>query len=307
MDFDMNEAGKAMLRNYVNIARPMEEMFSVKGKVAVVTGATSGLGFNIALRLLQGGANVVISGSSQVKGDYTIPILAEAGYGSDRVVFCRTNVAREEEVENLIRTADETFGSIDIYVNSAAIWSYAHIYDMPADEFRRVMDINVNGAFLCIKHVSKYMIAHGVKGKITLISSNAAWLPYPVFGGYPHYTASKGGVNALAIEAAKELKRFGIMVNVVAPGGMVTAGASGNMCAKDLSEEKQEEFYEELMVWQSDGTQPVDSVAIVAYAMSTPMSDGMTGEIVVADGGMSHNIVKYQPAIDQYPEESDQQ
>lgn len=303
MGFDMNGANIAMLKGYINAARPIEEMFSVKGKVAVVTGATSGLGFNIALRLLQGGANVVIAGSSQEKGAYTIPLLEEAGYGADRVVFCRTNVAKEEDIENLVQTADAAFGSIDIFVNSAAIWSYAHIYDLPAEEFRRVIDVNISGAFLGIKHISKYMIEHKINGKITLISSNAAWLPYPVFGGYPHYTASKGGVNALAIEAAKELKRFGIMVNVVAPGGMVTAGASGNMCAKDLPEEKQDEFYEELMVWQTDGTQPVDEIAIVAYAMSTPMSDGMTGEIVVADAGMSHNIVKYQAAMEQYPEE----
>ena len=209
-------------------------------------------------------------------------------------------------MEQLIKTADETFGSLDIFVNSAAVWSYAHIYDLPADEFRRVLDVNVSGAFLGIKHVSRYMIEHEIEGKITLISSNAAWLPYPVFGGYPHYASSKGGVNALAIEAAKELKRFGIMVNVVAPGGMVTAGASTNMCAKELPEEKQDEFYEELMVWQSDAQQPVDTVAIVAYAMSTPMSDGITGEIVVADWGMSHNIVKFQPSIEQYPEETEQ-
>lgn len=305
MGYDVNAANIAMLKGYISSARPMEEMFSVKGKVAVVTGATSGLGFNIALRLLQGGANVVIAGSSQVKGDYTLPILEEAGFGSDRVVFCRTNVAEETDMEHLIQTADEKFGSLDIFVNSAAVWSYAHIYDLPAVEFRRVLDVNVSGAFLGIKHVSKYMIEHKIEGKITLISSNAAWLPYPVFGGYPHYASSKGGVNALAIEAAKELKRFGIMVNVVAPGGMVTAGASTNMCAKDLPEEKQDEFYEELMVWQSDAQQPVDTVAIVAYAMSTPMSDGITGEIVVADWGMSHNIVKYQPAIEQYPEELD--
>lgn len=304
MDFDMNAANIAMLKGYVSAARPMEEMFSVRDKVAIVTGSTSGLGFDIALRLLQGGAKVVLAGSSQTKGDYTLPILEEAGFGADRVIFCRTDVTKEADVENLVKTAAEIFGSVDIFVNSAAVWSYAHIYDMPADEFRRIIDVNVSGAFLGIKHVSKYMIEHGVKGKITLISSNSAWMPYPVFGGYPHYAASKGGVNSLAIEAAKELKRYGIMVNVVAPGGMVTAGASGNMCAKELPEEKQDEFYEELMVWQTDGTQPVDMVAIVAYAMSTPMSDGITGEIVVADGGMSHNIVRYQAAIEQYPEES---
>lgn len=303
MEFDMNAANIAMLENYVKQARPMEDMFSVKGKTAIVTGGTSGLGFHIALRLLQGGANVVLAGSSDEKGAYTLPILEKAGFGSDRVVFCRTDVRREEDMENLVQTADETFGSVDILVNSAAVWSYAHIYDLSAEEFRRVIDTNMTGAFLGIKHVSRYMIDHGIQGKITLISSNSAWLPYPVFGGYPHYASSKGGVNSLAIEAAKELKRFGIMVNVVAPGGMVTPGASSNMCARDLPEEKQDEFYDELMVWQTDEIAPVDTVAIVAYAMCTPMSDGMTGEVVVADSGMSHNIVKYQPEIERYPAE----
>jgi len=302
MEFDMNEVNITMLESYVKKARPMEEMFSVKGKTAIVTGGTSGLGFNIALRLLQGGANLVIAGSSEEKGAYTLPILEKQGFGDDRVIFCKTNITKEEDVENLIRKTDEKFGSIDIFVNSAAIWSYAHIYDLPADEFRRVVDTNVSGAFLGIKHVSKYMIDHKIRGKITLISSNAAWLPFPLFGGYAHYSASKGGVNSLAIEAAKELKRFGIMVNAIAPGGMITAGSSANMCAKGLSEEKQEEFYEELMVWQTDEIPEVDTVAIVAYAMSTPMSDGMTGEIVVVDSGMSRNIVKHQVQIDQYPE-----
>lgn len=305
MAFDLNAANIALLKGMISTARPMEEMLSVKGKVAVVTGATSGLGFNIALRLLQGGANVVIAGSSAAKGDYTLPILAEAGFGPDRVVFCKTNVCEEADMEKLIRTADETFGSLDIFVNSAAVWSYAHIYDLSADEFRRVIDTNVTGAFLGIKHASKYMIEHKIAGKITMISSNAAWLPYPVFGGYPHYACSKGAVNSLVIEAAKELKRFGIMVNAVAPGGMVTAGSSMNMCAKDLDEEKADEFYDELMVWQTDDIPPVDTVAIVAYSMCTPMSDGITGEVVVADSGMSHNICRYQPAIEQYPPEEE--
>lgn len=130
MAFDLNAANIALLKGMISTARPMEEMLSVKGKVAVVTGATSGLGFNIALRLLQGGANVVIAGSSAAKGDYTLPLLAEAGFGPDRVVFCKTNVCEEADMEKLIRTADETFGSLDIFVNSAAVWSYAHIYDL---------------------------------------------------------------------------------------------------------------------------------------------------------------------------------
>ncbi len=303
MDFDMNAAKKSLLENDISKARPLEEMFSVKGKTAIVTGGTSGLGFNIAFRLLQGGANVVIASNQAGEGEFSLSILKKAGFSSDRLIYSHTDVSDENDILRLIELADGKFASIDIFVNCASVWSYAHVYDMPVDEFRRVTDINITGAFLCVKHISRYMIEKETKGKITLISSNCAWLPYPVFGGYPHYCASKGAINALVVETAKELKRFDIMVNGVAPGGMVTAGSSGNMCAKGLSEEKQDEFYDELMVWQNDGPQSVDSVAIVAYAMSTAMSDGMTGEVVVADAGMSHNIVKYQVAIDQYPEE----
>lgn len=109
--------------------------------------------------------------------------------------------------------------------------------------------------------------------------------------------------NAKATQAAKELKRYGIMVNAVAPGGMVTPGAAGNLASELLPEEKQDEFYDELMVWQTDGQQPVDEVAIIAYALATPMGDGITGECVVADSGASHNIFRFQPAIEQYPPE----
>ncbi len=293
---------QSMLENYIRDARPLLELFSVRGKTAVVTGGTSGLGFDITLRLLQGGANVVVASNSLLEEAAALPLFAREGF-SEQVVFCFTDVRREADVENLVGFAAETFGSLDIFVNSAAIWNYAHIYDLPEADLKLVMETNVNGAFFGVKHASKYMIDHGIQGKITLISSNSPWMPYPVFGGYPHYAASKGAVVALTVEAAKELKRFGIMVNTVAPGGMVTPGAAGNLASENITEEQQDEFYDELGVWQIDGQQPVDQIGIVAYAMCTPMSDGMTGACVVADAGCSHNIFRFQPAIDRYPEE----
>ena len=147
------------------------------------------------------------------------------------------------------------------------------------------------------------MKEHGIEGKIVLISSNSPIVPYPVFGGYPHYASSKAAVMGLVTEAAKELKRYGIMVNSVAPGGMVTPGAAGNLASEFITEEQQDEFYDELMVWSVDGQLPVDQVGIIAYSLCTPMGDGITGETIVVDGGASHNIVRYQPAIDAYPEE----
>ena len=296
------ESDKAMLEGYIASARPFADMFSVKGKVALVTGGSSGLGFDITLRLLQGGAKVVIASNSRIEEEASMPLFAEQGFGDD-VKFCFTDVREEADVEKLVAYTVDTFGSLDIFVNSAAIWNYAKVYDLPKEDLQLVFETNVYGAFYGVKHVSKYMKEHGIAGKIVLISSNSPIMPYPVFGGYPHYASSKAAVMGLVTEAAKELKRFGIMINSIAPGGMVTPGAAGNLASDGITEEQQDEFYEELMVWQVDGQLPVDQVGMMAYTFCTPVADGITGETIVVDGGATHNIVKYQVAIDAFPEE----
>jgi len=303
MAYNPQNPEAVMLMDYYKESPPLEDIFMVKGKVAVVTGGTSGLGFNIALRLLQGGANVVVASYSEAEADNAIGVFGELGYDEKRVRFVKTDVSKEDDVKNMVAFTDEAFGSLDIMVTCAAVWSYAHIYDLPEEEFERVIDINLTGNYRCIKHVSKYMIEKGIEGKMVLISSNCAWLPYPVFGGYAHYAASKGGVLALTIEAAKELKRFGIKVNTVAPGGMATAGAMHNLALDFLDENQQDQLYDEISTPQLDEIKTVDSVARVAYMMCTDMVDGITGEKIVPDNGMSHNILKYQPEISQYPED----
>ena len=292
-----------LLRGNLNNMTSLADMLSVAGKVAIVTGGSSGLGFNIAARFLEGGANVVIASFDEKGCENALGLLAEHGYGPDRVKHFIMDVRDEASVAALVEFADQTFGSIDIFVNSAAIWNYAHIYDMPEGEFMRVIDINLNGSYRLIKHISKYMIEKGIHGAMCLISSNCAWLPYPTFGGYPHYAASKGGINSLAIEAAKELKRFGIRVNAVAPGAMQTNGAVTNMVIDDLDEDAQDALYEEITVPQTDEMKPVDCVARVAYLMCTDFMEAVTGECYTVDNGMSHNIIKYQPAIERYPYE----
>ena len=296
------ESDKAMLEGYIASARPFADMFSVKGKVALVTGGSSGLGFDIPLRLLQGGAKVVIASNSRIEEEASMPLFAEQGFGDD-VKFCFADVREEADVEKLVAYTVDTFGSLDIFVNSAAIWNYAKVYDLPKEDLQLVFETNVYGAFYGVKHVSKYMKEHGIAGKIVLISSNSPIMPYPVFGGYPHYASSKAAVMGLVTEAAKELKRYGIMINSIAPGGMVTPGAAGNLASELITEEQQDEFYEELMVWQVDGQLPVDQVGMMAYTFCTPVADGITGETIVVDGGATHNIVKYQAAIDAFPEE----
>ena len=303
MAYNPKDPAVEMMRGYVNEAPPLEEIFLVKGKVALVTGGTSGLGFNVALRLLQGGAKVVLASFSETEGENALGLLAETGFGADRVAYCKVDVTKEKEVEEMVQFVDQTFGTLDILVTAAATWSYAHIYDLPEEAFQKVIDVNLTGAFRTVKHVSRYMIEKEIPGKMTLISSNCAWLPYPVFGGYAHYAASKGGVVALTIEAAKELKRFGIKVNTVAPGGMATAGAMNNLVLPSLSEEKQDELFEEISIPQLDEIKTVDSVARVVYMMCTEFVDGITGECIVPDNGMTHNIITHQPEIEEYPAE----
>lgn len=298
MSFDRKAMAAGLMHSYIADTPSLEEMIYVKGKVAIVTGGTSGLGFCTAQRLLQGGAKVVITGSTEEKGETAVDILKKAGYSD--VVFYKANLRKEEEVEKMVAFTAETYGSIDILVTSGGVWSFSHIYDLPEEEFMRIVDVNLAGAFRCAKHVSRYMIDHGIKGKIVLVSSNSAYLPQPVFGGYAHYAASKGGVIAMTTEIAKELKRFGIMVNSVAPGGMSTPGTLVNGPVSTLPPEKQAEIGKELMVCKMDNIPTADSVAMVIYGMCTRMADGVTGETIVADSGMMRNIMSYQPAIQEY-------
>ena len=294
----MNLTPEMILRGYQANTAALEEMLFVKDKVAIVTGGTSGLGFCVARRLCQGGAKVVIASSTQEKGDLAIKLLKEEGFDA---VFCKTDVRKDEEVKQLVAFTAETFGSVDILVTAAGIWSFAHIGDLSEEVFKDTLDVNLLGAYRCAKYVSQYMIEHKVKGKLLLVSSNSAYLPQPIFGGYAHYTASKGGVISMTTELAKELKRYGIMVNTVAPGGMFTPGCLTNGPVRTLPPEKQAEIGVEMQVAKLDEIPTADSVAIVVYGMCTRMADGVTGECIVADSGMMRNIMAFQPAIDQYP------
>lgn len=303
MAYDITTPAAQMLMGDLNDMPSLEDVFFVKGKVAIVTGGSSGLGFNVTARLLQGGANVVMASFNPAEENNACGVLEAKGFGPDRVRFFRANVTNEDDLEALIKFTDETFGSIDILVTCAAVWSYAQIYNLPKSEFEKAVGVNLTGTFLTVKHVSKYMIDHEIEGKMCLVSSNCAWLPYPTFGGYAHYAASKGGVVALTIEAAKELKRYGIRVNTVAPGGMATEGATKNLVIDGLSEEDEDELYDGISTPQLDEIKSVDSVARVVYAMCTDFTDGITGEKIVPDNGMTHNILKYQPEVSQFPED----
>lgn len=303
MDYDPVAISNMMMRGFIYNTRPLEECILVKDKVALVSGGTSGLGFCVANRLLQGGANVVISSFSESEAETAIGLLNAVGFGEDRVKFFKADVTREADMEAVVNFTAETFGSLDILVNSAGIWNFAHIYDMPEDVFMKVIDVNLNGTFRLAKFASRYMIEHGIKGKMVFVSSDCFTMPFPLFGGYPHYAASKGGVIALTTEVARELKRFGIMVNTVAPGPLGTPGGMKpeNQNVPTLSEDKKNELTAERTNPKLDQNPDTDAVALAVYMMCTNMADGITGDCIMANSGLAHGCKTRQPATAEYP------
>lgn len=300
---DSAAIAKLMMQGYAFRSTPLEELTRVTGKVAIVTGGTSGLGFCVAMRLLQGGANVVVSSFSEAEAETALPLLEQIGFGSDRVKFFRCDVCSESDVEAMVQFAVEHFGTLDILVNCAGVWSYAHIYDMPEEDFKRIVDVKLNGTFRCAKHASRYMVDHGVKGKMVFITSDCFVRPFLVFGGYPHYAAANGGVAGLTTELAAELKRYGILVNCVAPGSMATPGIKNaqNSCVKSLSDGKKDELLTERSIIMPDEMPDTDSVARAVYMMCTPLSDGITGETIWANRGFNHGAKSRQPAVREFP------
>ena len=216
--FDPKAISKMMMQGYVAKARPLDEVTHVNGKVALVTGGTSGLGFCTALRLLQGGAKVVAASWSEEEAATALPLFGQAGFGEDSVRFFKCDVTSEESVEAAVAFTAETFGSLDILVTSAGVWSYAHIYDMPEEEFLRVINVNLNSQFTLAREFGKDMVARGW-GKIVFTCSLLTFQ-----GGItvPGYAASKGAVGQLVKALANEWSSKGVNVNGIAPGYIAT-------------------------------------------------------------------------------------
>lgn len=187
----------------------------LEGKVAVITGAASGIGAATAKTYVEQGAKVVLGDIQDDAG----AALAEALVGKEHAVFCHCNVTSEVEVQALVDTAVSTFGQIDVMFNCAGIvGAVGPMSTTPADEWKLTIDIMVNGVFYGMKHASRHMKEAGA-GSIISMSSTAG-----VMGGLgPHaYAAAKHAVVGMTKNLAAEMGSFGVRVNCIAPAGMAT-------------------------------------------------------------------------------------
>jgi NAD(P)-dependent dehydrogenase (short-subunit alcohol dehydrogenase family) len=244
---------------------------SLDGKVALVTGASQGIGRAIAEGLAEEGARIVIAdlnGAEEAAKAFT------AGVG------ITADVADERGVQRLVDQAVERCGTIDILVNNAGLYASLEMRsfeEIPLDEWRRVMDVNVASMFLMCRSVVPVMRAHG-GGKIVNISSGTP------FRGVPfllHYVTSKGAIVAFTRALAKEVGKDDVLVNCVAPGFTMSAGVE----AHPEVVEKLRNVSVSARTLQRDQL-PEDVVGAVVY-LSGPGSDFVTGQTIVIDGGQT--------------------
>ena len=185
----------------------------LKGKVAIITGGTRGIGFATVKKFLDNGATVAILGSKQDTVDRAISKLKEENPDYN-VVGYWPNIAKFDEVEKVYNDVKERFGSVDIVVNNAGISARASIFEYPVDEFEKIMDLNVKAVFNSAKAAAEIMKEQG--GGVILNTSSMVSIYGQQSGvGYP---ASKFAVNGITKSLARELGPHNIRVNAVAPG-----------------------------------------------------------------------------------------
>lgn len=185
---------------------------TLDGKVALVTGATRGIGFAIAKAMAAAGAQVAMADlDTEVEAGRALGAVRDAGPGA---MYVHADVSDEIDVRRMVDTVMDQFGRIDILVNNAGIASEFRLVDLTVDEWDRMMAVNLRSVFLCCRAVLPHMTERG-SGRIINTASQLAYLGGV---GMTHYCASKGGVISLTRALAREVAPDGILVNGIAPG-----------------------------------------------------------------------------------------
>ncbi len=190
-------------------------LFDLKGKTALITGATHGLGMAIAMGLGEAGANIVVNGRSRERVNAALEKYKMAGFNTNGYVF---DVTDEKQVTNHISLIEKEVGPIDILVNNAGIIQRTPMVDMPVEEFRKVIDVDLVAPFIVSKQVVKGMIKRG-HGKIINMCSMMSELGRDTVAAY---AAAKGGLKMLTKSMATEWAKYNIQANGIGPGYFAT-------------------------------------------------------------------------------------
>ncbi len=262
--------------------KPVSQVFDLSGKVAVVTG-TVGLALSIINRLAECGARVVFGSRTEEWGKMAEETLKEKGYD---VRYLKTDVRKVEDCYALTEFAEKTYGTVDIVVPAAAVWGARAFVDMKEEEWDDVIDTDLKGQYFTVQAAVRSMIRGGKGGKVVTIASVAYRGDDMIkIAMMTNYNAAKAGVVGMTKGMAKELKQYGINVNCVAPGGMLTPGAMMNsLKSSALYGAEWDEDVKTYGISTPISTTP-DEVALMIVAMCTDASNFMYGQVIEVDGG----------------------
>ncbi len=249
-------------------------MANLQGQVALVTGASRGIGRAAAIALAQAGADVAINYRSHPEeAEEVAEVCRAAGV---RARLAQADVADLEAVERAVAETVEQFGKLDIAVSNAAYSDRDTFYLADMEGFRRTVNVTMWGAFHLVRSAARHMVERGAGGSIVVISSPHAYTPVPKAMAY---NMSKAAIDHMAKTAATELLEHKVRVNIVYPGWIDTPGERKFLSEEELQQQAQ------ALPWERLGTP--EEIARGIVFLADPASDYMTGSQLLIDGGIS--------------------
>ena len=255
----------------------------LEGQIAIVTGASSGIGAGCAKELANAGATVVVNYPVIAAREMAMQVVNEIAANGGRAITCQCDVSKEEDVKKMFADVIRQFGTVDILINNAGLQKDAPFTEMTLEQWNFVIGVNLTGQFLCAREAIKEFLRRGVNGKsrsagkIICMSSVHEVIPW---AGHANYAASKGGVNLMMKTIAQEFAPRMIRINSIAPGAIATPI---NHDAWDTATHLQELL--KLIPQKRVGQ--IEDIGKAAVWLSSDDSDYVNGTTLFVDGGMT--------------------
>jgi len=257
--------------------KTIQQLFDFKGQTVVITGGAKGIGYGIARRFAEAGANVVLSDIDEKDGEEKVKIL-ERDFKIE-AVFCKADVSSEADVKKIIALVAKKFGGVNVLVNNAGIFPNKPVLEMDLQFWEKVQAVNMRGVFLCCREAAKVMVKNGGGNIINIASIDAI---HPSMAGLSAYDASKHGVLGFTKNFALEIAKKNIRVNVIAPGGIATEGVAEMNKGGANMEESIKQFTAKIPLGRFGAP---DDIATATLFLASDASAYMTGSVMVVDGG----------------------
>ncbi|RCJ24554.1 sugar dehydrogenase [Nostoc sp. ATCC 43529] len=258
-------------------------MIGLKGKNALITGATSGIGQAIAIKLAQQGCNIAINYRKDPEPAAETQKMALQQACGDiqscgvKSLLVQGDVSQESDIVEMVNTVVQEFGSLDILINNAGIQTESPSHEVSTADFDRVIAVNLRGAYLCARETIKHLLSANRRGVIINISSVHEIIPRPM---YISYSISKGGMENLTKSLALEYASQGIRVNAVAPGATITP-----MNEAWIDDPEKKAIVESHIPMGRAGT--TEEMAAAVAFLASDEAAYITGQTLFVDGGLT--------------------